>query len=573
MLGTNPILQGDLFGGEAVAQAKTFDAAPNGQPVGNGHEKAGASSDSFKEKKAEPLSGMSAEEKRLLASPYGFAKYFLGLPIYDGKQEVQVPARACRGPNSLVHYEVQEDTDWQKRVLDALDQRGARVSLRTANGSGKTSTILVAAILWHMAVFPNSLVISTAGVDRQVRAQLWPNLRKQAGKLKGWVFHDGSLTIEAPNGARYMGFTTDKPERAEGWHGKDAEAIGKLAESLTGPLFIIVDEAKGIPVGIFEAFDRCTYQRLLYCSSPGVSDGEFYKSQTNANYPFTRFCIPARLCPHADHAKNAQTIAKRGIDHPLVRSAIFSEFAKNDQAFVLTEEDLNGLVNNPPRFKAGDRAAFCDFAAGGDENVFAVREGNRVKVARAWRDTNTMSACAEFVRLFRAHGFSPETAGEIMADADGLGTPMCDRLGEMGWEVTRCRNGERADNAEDYFNWGTETWLEGAQRIRKGEFILEALDQDDELRAQLLGRKQFVVAAGNKAGAMRVESKQDMQARGVGSPDRADAVLGAMRKAPDSKPRSYLERDTSRGLIEQAMEESGYDDGRSTDFIAGAFCG
>lgn len=511
-----------------------------------------------------------------MRSFYGFVKYVLGIPVYDGKQQVPAVARRCMGSGSECHYEVVEDTDWQKRTLDLLDRNGARVSLRTANGSGKTSTIVSGSILAHMTLLPNSLVISTAGVNRQVRSQLWPELERHASKFSDWQFNRGSLTITAPNGSRYVGFTTDDAGKAEGWHGKDAEGlveagtIEAMVAAHKGPLYIIVDEAKSIPAAIFEAFDRCTYQRILYCSSPGASEGEFYKSQTHPAYPFTRVVVPARLCPHADHQKNAQTIAKRGKDHPLVRSSIFAEFASNGRDFVLSESDLAAITYSPPKFKPGTRAAFCDFAAGGDENVFANREGNRVKIEKAWVDKNTMSACAEFIRLFRRAGYTPETAHEIMGDADGLGGPMCDRLDQLGWRISRVRNGSKSSNAEDYYNKGTEIWLEAAEKIRRAEVIIEGLDQDDELRAQLLGRRQFVVAAGSKAGAMRIESKEDMRARGVASPDRADAVCGCLQDPPPMDPESYIERSTSRGLIEEAAEE--YDDGRTTAYIPGAHC-
>lgn len=533
-----------------------------------------AAPDSFIAPNGKP---MTTAERKVLASPYGFAKYILGLPVYDGLQVQPTVARRCMGPGSVCHYEVEEGTNWQKKVFDLMDPRGARVSLRTANGSGKTSTIVAGLILWHLALFPHSLAISTAGVNRQVRSQLWPELERHASKFPGWEFNRGSLTITAPNGARYVGFTTDDAGKAEGWHGKDGEelvatdVVASLREAHKGPLLIIVDEAKSIDTTIFEAFDRCTYQRILYCSSPGPSEGEFYKSQTNPDYPFAKVVVPARLCPHADHLKNAETIRKRGVDHPLVQSAIFAQFASAGRDYVLNETDLARLTANPARFKPGTRAGFVDFAAGGDENVFAHRNGNKARIAKAWTEVNTMAACAEFVRLFRKEGYTPADAHEIMGDADGLGTPMLDKLAEMGWHLTRVRNGERADNAEDYFNKGTEIWLEAAAKIQRGEVIIEGLDQDDELRAQLLGRKQFMVIGGNRAGAMRVETKQDMQKRGVGSPDRADALLGCMLEPPSSTPESYQERDNSRGLIAEAADD--YDDGRDDSIIAGAFCG
>ena len=68
--------------------------------------------------------------------------------------------------------------EWQSKVLEALNPKESRVALKAANGSGKTSLVAASAVLWHMVRFPESLVVTTAGVWRQVEGQLWPTLKK-----------------------------------------------------------------------------------------------------------------------------------------------------------------------------------------------------------------------------------------------------------------------------------------------------------------------------------------------------------------------------------------------------------
>ena len=85
--------------------------------------------------------------------------------------------------------------DWQLDVLRSLDPKESRVALKAANGSGKTSVCVASAILWHMARFPGSLAVSTAGVWRQVEGQLWPCLkgyiRERLGE--GWRMSGGVM--------------------------------------------------------------------------------------------------------------------------------------------------------------------------------------------------------------------------------------------------------------------------------------------------------------------------------------------------------------------------------------------
>ena len=145
--------------------------------------------------------------------------------------------------------------DWQRKVLQDLNEKESRVALKAANGSGKTSVVAASAILWHMVRFPDSLVVTTAGVWRQVEGQLWPTLRKFVGGLgQGWRITSNELHYA--NGSRAIGFSTNDPGKFEGWH----------RQGLTENLLMIVDEAKTVPDSIFTAIARCQPSRLLVMS-------------------------------------------------------------------------------------------------------------------------------------------------------------------------------------------------------------------------------------------------------------------------------------------------------------------
>jgi hypothetical protein len=91
-----------------------------------------------------------------------------------------------------------------------------------------------------------------------------------------------------------------------------------------------------------------------------------------------------------------------------------------------------------------------------------------------------------------------------------------DRLSEIGW---RCNYffGQAKPVDEHYKNSITECWLVAAKQIVNCSVILP---NDDDLRGQLLGRKQRL----NSSGRMELESKVEMKERGQPSPDVADAV-------------------------------------------------
>ncbi|MEI6715152.1 MAG: terminase family protein [Verrucomicrobiota bacterium] len=410
----------------------------------------------------------------LLSTPVGFALGVLGMALHD----------------------------WQEKILWDANQPGA-IALKAGNGSGKTTSIAAPLALWHTVAYPNSLTIITAGVYRQVKEQLFPALRLHARKFAEWTFND--TDIQAPNGSRIIGFSTDEAGRFEGWHNKN--------------LLVIVDEAKSVPDSIFEAIERCQPTRLLTMSSPGGCSGFFYEAFNSRRKFFRQHTVTSMQCPHISRAWIDEQIEKYGEQSPLIRSMIFAEFmATNEGNTAIPLTLLERCLTNPPAFQPGKVRAFCDFAAGGDENVLALARGNRVEIAAAWREKDTMSAVGQFIRLFHQHNL---TAENISCDAGGLGIPICDRLQECGWNVRRVNNGVPASKPEIYGNVAAEMWIQGARLIEKREIILP---DDRELFAQLTTR----LLRTSSRGQIVLEAKDQLRARGLPSPDRADAVLGCL---------------------------------------------
>lgn len=417
----------------------------------------------------------AVDEMELVATPYGFAKAVLGMNLYP----------------------------WQCDALAALDQRGSSVALKAANGSGKSSTVGAAAAIWNAAIFPGSLTIVTSGVYRQVKEQFFPAIRAHNSRFPDWSFLE--TEVETPTGSRIIGFSTDDPGRFEGWHNDN--------------LLMICDEAKSIPNPIFDSIDRCQPVRLLFMSSPGTASGRFYDAFTRQRQFYTTISATAYDCPHLSEEWINREISKHGITSPLIRSMIFAEFQKDGQdGTLISLRNLEECLAQPPEWQEGKVHAFCDFAAGGDENVLAVRRGNRVEVVKAWRERNTMAAVGEFIRSFREQDLH---ANEISGDGSGLGKPICDRLKEEGWAIRPVNNGARASEPDLYVDVAAETWAKGARTIEEREVILP---DDDLLHAQLTSRKSTL----NSRGQIQLESKTQMRNRGMPSPDRADAVLGCL---------------------------------------------
>lgn len=501
------------------------------------------------------LADLTESERALLSTPYGFGKYVLGLPIADAPERKKIGE--C-GADGKVFYDIYEN-DMQRQIVDACEPHGAKVTARTCNGGGKTSILIPTITFWASALHPRAKVVITSGVERQVRGQLFPALESRKSRLEGWRFNDTQIT--APNGSTVIGFATNEGGRFEGWHGNKNPLYDLLQHD--GPLIMIVDEAKSVHQRIFEAIDRCTYQCLLQVSSCGGSSGEFYDSHNkNAKFFSGRFALPASLCPHADHDKNRDLILKRGITDRLVRSKVFAEFMEGSEGTVIRRTWIDSAIANPPHHtKEAGRRIFCDFAAGGDENVIAEREGNAVRIVAAWHEKNTMTACGQFIDHFRRLGVTPDTCSRICAgDEGGLGKVMLDRMGELGWHLQRVNNGAKPKDPA-YRNRGAEMWYEAAKAFEQKRVVLR--DVDERTVEQLCSRIGFTPSDGK----MSLESKEDMRERGMDSPDRADAIVGALADSARVEPIPFHRaHDPSLGLLEQIVAAQG------GVHIPGAYC-
>ncbi len=286
---------------------------------------------------------------------------------------------------------------------------------------------------------------------------------------------------------------------------------------------IIVDEAKTVKDDIFQAIERCKPTRLLIASSPGYAEGEFYRSQTTRKMFYQNFVQRASECPHWKADDIARLRDKWGEQHPLFKSMVLAEFMVSVSEGVIDLKALEDLIANPPPVQKANgaaRKAFCDFAWGGDgdENVLALRDGNVITIEETFRADNLHAICGQFIAAFRRLGLRPH---QIDGDEGGGGKLICDQLAAMGWRINRVNNGAAPRNSEHCANAAAEMWFEGAQKIIRREIILP---NDDDLRAQMLDRKRVP----NAKGKLALESKSDMRKRGVPSPDRADAVFGAM---------------------------------------------
>jgi hypothetical protein len=152
---------------------------------------------------------------------------------------------------------------------------------------------------------------------------------------------------------------------------------------------------------------------------------------------------------------------------------------------MISLEHVRALLADPPPPAPGKVCAFCDFAAGGDENVLALAEGNRVYIAAAWRSRDTSHSIGKFIALFKRLGLA---GYDIAGDEGGMGHVILDRLQEQNFFLKRVNNGAAAKRPDIFCNLAAEQWSQVGQLIERKAIVLPA--GDEKLVAQLTSRQK-----------------------------------------------------------------------------------
>jgi hypothetical protein len=165
--------------------------------------------------------------------------------------------------------------------------------------------------------------------------------------------------------------------------------------------------------------------------------------------------------------------------------------------------------------------------SGADSTVIAVRKGRDIIAIKRFKGEDTMEIVGRVIDAIDE--YQPTL---VVLDEGGLGYGILDRLKEQRYKVVRGVNfGWKSKTPAMWQNKRAELWGEMKAWLKDA-----ALPNDRQLKADLTGPKQKI----NSSGSILLESKKDMKARGLASPDAADAI--AVTFAYPVAHREYRER-------------------------------
>ncbi len=450
--------------------------------------------------------------------------------------------------------------DWQIEMLLYLGQKRPnkekiRAMLLAANGSGKSQYVLAPFAVWMSLVFKESLTVITTASGDQLDTQACRYINRLCNNVN--LMHQPQFGFDVfkciyrevrNNITRSFIdlFATDEKKKAEGRHPlrHDSEFA------------IIIDEAKTVDDGIYEALERCKGNtRRIEISSADDCKGYFFNTWGNPNYRCFRKKITAFDCPHITKDEINETITKYGADSPFVRASIYSEFVSVQEDAVISRDLLTRsirLASCPTYF--GSLVGGLDLSAGGDETILSVWKGNVEIGLHSMRHIDTTKTREEIISILQDIYKGKLLPENIHADDGGVGRSIIDQLNEKGYKLNRVLNNWRAFDFTHYANRGAELWYNFKRFIEEYQVMFklnEAGQMDEALFNQISHRYSKLTPTK----LLKLESKAEARKQGHPSPDRADAVVlawaGRVYPLPEilgSKPAVVIENPADRQL-------------------------
>jgi hypothetical protein len=147
---------------------------------------------------------------------------------------------------------------------------------------------------------------------------------------------------------------------------------------------------------------------------------------------------------------------------------------------------------------------------GADATVIAVRQGRDIVKIMRHRGDDTMTVVGYVIEAIEE--FKPAL---VVIDEGGLGAGIVDRLKEQRYKVKGINFGNKSKNPIMYGNMRAQMWGDMREWLKSA-----SIPSDRFLKTDLISP----MMKPDSRGTIFLESKKEMKARGLASPDAADAI-------------------------------------------------
>lgn len=453
----------------------------------------------------------------------------MGLPVRQEERLIDHMAEFYADPLGFVYYAFPWESgkladesgpdDWQVDILQQIGQgiltvqEALRIAVASGHGIGKTA-LVAWIILWFMSTRAHPQVVVTANTQSQLSTKTWRELAK---------WHKQAINEHWFTWTATRFYLTQHPET---WFAASIPWSKERSEAFAGThekdVLIIYDEASLIDDIIWEVTEGAMTESgavWVAFGNPTRNQGRFADCFRKFRHRWLTRQIDSRTIKRTNKAQIQQWIDDYGMDSDFIKVRVLGEFpSSSDHQFIPRQvvDAARGKSLALTQYNFAPKILTLDNAwTGGDEIVIGLRQGLAFSILATFsKNDDDMVMAGHLARLEDEHN-----ADAVFIDF-GYGTGVYSAGKQLGRNWIMINFGEKSPEP-GFANLRTWIWSQGKKWLKEGG----AIPDDQVLCDDLIGPEAYVIATGPNSGCLILESKKDMKARGIPSPNRADALM------------------------------------------------
>jgi len=384
------------------------------------------------------------------------------------------------------------------------------MAVASGHGVGKTA-LTCWVIIWFLTVRNPAKVRVTANTEAQLLGTDWAELSLWHNRAihKHWFEWKATAFYRVDNErnarAEAVTWNENKPAAFAGVHSKNT--------------LLLMDEASGIPQVIWEtAIGYLTTEQAIHLAfgNPTEPSGGFYDCFHKLRHRWNTRNIDSRDAKKADRKLLDEIVADYGEDSDIVRRRVRGMFPRQGAKQFISRDVVEEAVQRRIPFEEIETYSIImgvDVARYGDDrSCIVLRRGTKLLSIETFEQTNLADFADHVVGILRRN---PDIA-YCYVDEAGMGGGVVDMAARYDDRVIGVNVGRRAKRPDIYMNLRIELWAKGKKWLETASI------PDSEQLVQELSTPEYTT---NGAGKTQLERKEHMKARGLPSPDIADALM------------------------------------------------
>lgn len=425
----------------------------------------------------------------------------------------------------------------QKVIANAVRDH-PQVAVPSCFGSGK-DWIAARIVAWWTET--GGIVITTADTYRQVRDILWRELRKahRAGELRG-VIPSVESRWEIPGGEFFAIGVKPEDYNAEGFQGLHGRKV-----------LVVIDEANGVSVELFTAAKGLVVNeasRILAIGNPHEPQGPFFEACRSPTWHvihisvfdtpnFTGEWVPEKAQAELVSPFWLEQRRAEGLEGTAWWQAkVLGKFPDTASNAVIPLAWIEEARARPHLPDAREWAGIDVARFGDDDSVRVEGSGNGPEAVEIVHGQDTMQVAGMGMR------YLVDRRGTLAVDVIGVGAGVVDRIKEQHppGQLLSVNVADSPDHDPDLLvNLRAQLWWDARRAFdpkSDEQLSLARLPEQvyQRLRAELTAPTYRMTSSGK----VQIEAKEEMKARGLPSPDVADAFCLALYARHRSRRRT-----------------------------------